>query len=124
MEKLVNCEIIVNIHEIELISGGNRQFEIGFLTEGKEHYKLIFDSVWDMRYSIEEGYIDRFYNISREIEQKSSVLLVENSDYLKYFEKQVSGTRPINKVKNYILFDAIDTVVEILTSKPAVLLKL
>ena len=115
MEKLVNCNIIIKIELIELISGGNQEFEVLFSTKDKEKYKITFNSVWDMRYSIENGYIDRFSKFSRNAKQESSVLMVENSEYIKYFEKQVSGTRPINNLKNYILSDTVDTVIEILT---------
>ena len=123
MEKLVNCDIIISIELIEIVSGGNQAFEILFSTRGKEKYKIIFNFVWDMRYSIENGYIDRFSNFVREIKNESNVLLVENSEYVKYFEKQVSGTRSVDQIKNYILFDNIDTVIEILTVSEPLLVK-
>jgi hypothetical protein len=124
MGKLVNCEIILDIELIEKISGGNQRFEISFTTQAKDEYVLIFDFVWDMRYSIENGYIDRFYKFIRDVQEVSSVLLVENSDYIKYFENQVSGTRPIDDIKNYIIYDSIDTVIEILTIQAPTLIKL
>ena len=54
MERIVNCDIIIDILNIELISGGNQEFEIVFLTKEKERYKIIFDLVWDLRYSTEK----------------------------------------------------------------------
>lgn len=123
MEKLINCEIITDIELIEMISGANEHFEITFLTKDKFKYRIIFASVWDMRYSIENGYIDRGSEMLHEEKEKSSVLLVENSEYVKYFEKQVSGTRPVDALKDFILFDAVDTVVEILTIEKPTLIK-
>jgi len=124
MEKIVNCEIIIDIELIENISGGNQYFEIEFVTKEKDRYKLSFDFVWDMRYSIENGYIDKFYKFERSNEVESSIYIVENSDYVKYFENQSSGTRPMKDVKNYILSDKVDTVVEILTIKEPLLEKI
>ena len=124
MEKLVNCDIIIDIESIEMIAGANQFFEVIFLTKDKVKYKIVFDFVWDMRYSIENGYIDRDSKFIRNTEYKSSVLLVENSDYVKYFENQVSGTRPTDNIKNYILFDVIDTVVEFLTIEKPILVKM
>ena len=124
MEKLVNCAIIMDIEFIERISGANEFFEVIFLSKDNVKYKIEFDFVWDIRCSIENGYIDRFANFVRDAKEESSILLVENSEYIKYFERQVSGTRPVDKLKNYILFDAIDTVVEILTIKEPVIVKI
>lgn len=124
METLINCNLILNIEMIENISGGNQYYEILITTEDKSKYKLVFDYVWDFRYSIENGYIDRFTKFHREAKEKSSILLVENSEYIRYFEKQVSGTLPTEDIKNYILSDSVDTVIEVLTLKEPMLVKL
>ena len=124
METLINCDIMIDIELIEMISGRNQSFEVKFLTKDKTKYKLAFDWVWDLRYSIENGYIDRFSKFIRGVEQESSVLLVENSKYIKYFESQVSGTRPVNDLKNYIIYDTVDTVIEVLTAKEPKLLRI
>jgi hypothetical protein len=124
MEKLTNCSIILDIESIENISGGNQYYEILVLAKDKIKYKITFDFVWDIRCSIENGYIDRFTKFQREAKENSSVLLIEDSDYLNYFEKQLSGTLPINNVKSYILFDSIDTVIEVLALNEPLLSKL
>lgn len=124
MEKLINCNIIIDIESIEMVSGANQYFEIVFLTSEKTKYKIIFDFVWDLRYSIENGYIDRASKFLHEEREKSSVLMIENSEYVKYFESQVSGTRPTESIRSYILFDSVDTVVEVLTIKEPVLIKI
>jgi hypothetical protein len=123
MEKLVNCNIIINIESIEMISGANQYFEMVFLSSEETKYKIVFDFVWDLRYSIENGYIDRASKFLHEAGEKSSVLMIENSEYVKYFESQVSGTRPTEGIRDYILFDSVDTVVEVLTIKEPALVK-
>ena len=118
MERLTNCNFNPDIRIIECISGGNQEFEIIFYTKNKEKYKFIFNNVWDMRYSIENASIERFYQFRKHLKEgikESSVYLVEDSEYIKYFEKQVSGTRPIDEIKHYIVSDEIDTILDILT---------
>jgi hypothetical protein len=124
MERLVNCEFILDIEMIEKISGDNQYFEITFTTQTKERYKLVFNQVWDLRYSIENGYIARFAKFIRAVSEVSSVLLVENSEAIKYFEYQVDGTRTVDEIKDYIVHDAFDTVLEILTIRTPILVKL
>jgi hypothetical protein len=121
MERLVNCPIRVDIEMIDKVSGGNQEFEVFFTTTDKKKYRLFFERVWDLRYSIENGSIDRFSKFIRNEKRASSIVLVEDSDYIKYFEQQVSGTRPVDELKNYIMFDAIDTGVDILTLREPVL---
>lgn len=121
MEKLVNCDLILSIREIEGFNGGNQKLSLRVRTDNNQLIVIKFDCIWDMRYSIENGYIDRYSNFLRDIEKESSVLVVENSKYIKYFDEQVSGTRPTDKLVNYIINDSTDTVIEILSlEKPYV----
>lgn len=99
-------------------------YEIYFTSTDKIKYKFVFNFVWDFRCSIENAYIDRFTKFCHNEKEKSSILLIKNSNYVKYFEKQVSGTRPINEIKNYILFDRVDTIIEVLTLEEPVLIKI
>ena len=124
MEKLINCDIIVDADCIEMISGANQYFEVIFSTKDKTKYKIIFDFVWDIRCSIESGYIDRASKFLHNEKEKSSVLLIEDSEYVKYFENQVSGTRPVDCIQDYILFDSVDTVVEVLTIKKPIIVRM
>ena len=124
METLVNCNLIVDIASVDKVSGDNQMYEVYFTSMDSIKYKLVFDYVWDFRCAIENAYIDRATKFSHEEIQKSSVLQVQNSEYIKYFETQVSGTRPIDEIKDYILFDSIDTIIEFLTFKETVLIKL
>ena len=124
METLVNCNLIVDIASVDKVSGDNQMYEVYFTNMDNIKYKLVFDYVWDFRCAIENAYIDRATKFSHEEIQKSSVLQVQNSEYIKYFETQVSGTRPIDEIKDYILFDSIDTIIEFLTLREPVLIKL
>jgi len=127
MEKLVNCNIVIDIEEIELISGANQVFEILLIAKDKKKYKIVFNYVLDMRYSIENASIDRFCNFRQNLSEDlidNSVFMVENSEYIKYFRDQVSGTIPEDNVKHYILFDKVDTIIDVLTEKEPVLLRI
>jgi hypothetical protein len=49
---------------------------------------------------------------------------VENSAYIDYFAKQVSGTRFVDKLKDYLLYDSAGTQVEVLTISDPVITEL
>lgn len=124
MERLLNCNVILDIELIENITGANQRFEIFIITKNKKKYKIIFDFVWDLRYSIESGYLNRAINFKHEEQFRSSILCIENSKYIEYFDAQTSKTRSVEKLKNYILFDNIDTVIEVLSLEKPVLVEL
>jgi len=127
MEKLANCEIIMDIELIENISGANQYFEVIFSTKDEKKYKIILDSVSDMRYSIENASIDRFCEFDKQFSEgivHNSFYVVENSKYIEYFEYQVSGTRPIDNLKHYIILDKVDTILDILTSERLTLVEI
>ena len=75
---------------------------------------LHFDDVWDFRYAIENAFIDRCYNMRRQKvwTEDNSIYIVKNSEYIKYFENQVSGTRQIDELKHFLIFDTLDTGLE------------
>lgn len=126
MERLINCNIIIDIECIEKISGSNQYFEVLFWAKDKQKYKLEFNFVWDMRCSIENASIERFCRFREYLPEgiiDNSIYTVEDSEYIKYFEKQVDGTRPTDKLKHYILNDSIDTILDILTTKEPKLIK-
>ena len=121
MEKLLNYDIIIDIEMITKLSGANRIFEVEFLTADHRHLKMIFEDVWDLRYAIENGYIDRFVEFRKNLDShliNNSTYIVENSEYIKYFENQSSGTLPTELLTDYIVCDTTDTVIEILSTLP------
>lgn len=120
MEKLTNCNLILDIEIIESVSGGNQSFEVVFFTTDKEKYKLIFELVWDMRYSVENASIERFCEFRKHLPDgiiDNGIYVVENSDYIKYFQYQVSETLPVDELKHYILCDRVDTTLDVLVDR-------
>ena len=127
MERFTNCELIIDILEIEAIDGGNQSFEIRYIAQDEKRYKLTFECVWGLRYSIEEGYIDQGHHIWKNTSKDvvvNGIYIIEDSEYLKYFERQVSGTRPVDGITVYFIGDKTDTCVEVLALSKPILEKL
>lgn len=124
MEVLKNCSIIIDIYDIYNISGAHQRYSVSFSTRSGVNYKLTFAHVWEIRSTIENGFIDRFYKFIRDVEEDSGIVLVEGSESIKYFENQVDGTCPVDELKNFLLFDVVDTVVEVLAHGEPILEKL
>ena len=127
MERLTNGKIIMDIDIIENISGANQHFEVIFSTKDKTKYKIILKWVWDMRYSIENASIDRFCELRTCLPEgfiNNGFYIVENSEYITYFENQASGTRPIDELKHYIFIDNVDTTLDVLTLEKPVFVRL
>ena len=126
MEKWIEYKIKLQIDVIDSFVGGNQELHVNFQDIKKSKWALHFDEVWDFRYAIENAFIDRCYNMRQ---QKAwigdnSIYVVENSEYIQYFKKQVSGTRSVEDLQHYIIFDKFDTGLEILTLKEPTLIVL
>ena len=80
--------------------------------------------MWSIRSSIENAYLKRNHEFQNNTQEKSSVLIIEDSKTIQDFENQVSGTRPTKKLKNYIIFDKVDTIIEVLTEEEPNLIKI
>ena len=127
MERLTNCEIIMNIDMIENISGANTFFEVILSATDKTKYKVILKRVWDMRYSVENASINRWSDFRTRLPEgliHNSVYVVEDSEYIKYFEHQISGTYPIDDLKHYIFSDNVDTTLDVLMLENPVIVKI
>ena len=127
MEYLTNSNLLINIDLIEKITGANRFFEVFYCTEDKEKHKIILNDVWDMRYSIENASIDRFYEFRKHLPEgiiENSFYIVMNSQYIDYFENQVSGTYPINSLKHYLFTDNVDTILDVLAIEEPIFVKI
>lgn len=127
MESLKNCSTIMDIDWIENVSGADQYFEVFFSTKDKIKYKIILERVWDMRWSIENASIDRFCQFRKCLPEgliDNGIYLVEDSEYIKYFENQVSGTRPVDELKHYIFCDNVDTTLDVLTIKEPMIVKI
>ena len=108
---------------IDFFVGGNEEFRVFFADRNRNQWELYFDQVWDFRYAIENAFIDRCCYLKKEEAwtEINSIYLVENSEYVKYFEEQASGTRSIDDLKHFLIFDDMDTGLEILTNKEPIL---
>lgn len=113
--------IKIQIELIESFSGGNRECVVNFVDKQNRKGRLTFTNVFDFRYAIENAFIDRFSNIPKSIHGKNSIYIVDESDYKSDFENQVSGTIPVENIRHFIIFDVIDTGIEILTDQDPIL---
>jgi len=118
MEKWIAYgKIEIQIKMIERFEGGNRDIKVFFKDDNDSVWMLSFDHVWDFRYAIENAFIDRCFKIRMNyVEEHKSIYVVEDSDYIKYFENQVSGSVPVNELKHFLIFDKFDTGLEILAN--------
>jgi hypothetical protein len=115
-------KIKIKIELIDRFQGGNQECTIFFSDKMKKKYALCFDPIFDFRYAIENAFIDRLANWAKtESGLYASICEVEDSDYLKCFEYQCSGTFPTDGIRHFTVFDAIDTGIEVLTSTDPVL---
>lgn len=110
-------QINLKIELIDRFEGGNQELRVYFTDTEKKKWVLYFDFIWDFRYSVENGFLNR--NYSRQT--ISSVYTVENSKYIEYFEDQVCGTYSTMDFRHFIILDQIDTGLEILATKDPVL---
>jgi hypothetical protein len=81
---------------------------------------ITFPKILDFRYSIENGFIDRLstVKIAKEDLYQNDILIAYNSKYLEHFTQRASQVVRLEnlQVRHYLIFDRIDTGVEILTS--------
>jgi hypothetical protein len=115
----------IQIEHIYRFAGGDRECVIFFSDKTKRKYSLYFDLIVDFRYAIENAFLGREANWTEpKPEKRVSIFVVENSDYLKYFECQTGGTFPADGIRHFILFDSIDTGIEVLAEGDPVLTEL
>jgi hypothetical protein len=118
METWTKYEAIdITIERITQFTGGDHECTIFFEDNQGREGKLFFPSVFDFRYAIEEAFLGR-----EAIAERGELLCfirVKDSEYIKYFEYQVCGTRPVDKmnIMHFILFDHLDTGIEIIASE-------
>lgn len=114
-------EVKVKIELIESFSGGNRECVINFVDKQNRRGQLFFVNVFDFRYAIENAFIDRLSNIPQSVLGGNSIYIVDKSDFKSRFEKQISGTISVESIRHVVVFDEVDTGIEILTNQAPVL---
>ena len=117
-------ELQPEIRAILEVSIEDQSCNILFLDSNLCVKKLHFPQVIDLRYAIENAFIDRFANVTQE--RSSGVSLVENSDYIRYFRNNSSNSPHLSglELQHYIIFDSIEVGLEILTETKPVLVHL
>lgn len=119
MQRLVNCEFILDILDIQNISGANQDFEIAFVTTDEKKYKFVFSGVWDMRYSMEIANVERFCRFREHLPTdliENGIYVVEDSEYIKYFGSQVLNAYSTNELMHYVIIDWTDTILDLLVN--------
>ena len=114
-------ELNIDVYEITSYVGSIAIASINFTAKDKSKHTLFFENVLSLKYTTENGFINRLYNVPREVLRSNRIFVVEDSEYLKDFEYEVSGTIPIDDVRHFIIFDTIDTGIEILTTHKPIL---
>jgi hypothetical protein len=122
MERWTKYENIdITIERITQFTGGDQECTIFFEDNQGRGGKLFFPSVFDFRYAIEEAFLGR-----EAIAERGEFLCfirVKDSEYIKYFEYQVDGTIPVDKMNmmHFIVSDPLDTKIELIASKEPIL---
>ncbi|WP_305133670.1 hypothetical protein [uncultured Clostridium sp.] len=118
MEKLID---LLNLPEIKTITSTKvlqREAKIYFTDFENNNYEIYFPIIFDFRQCVEAAFISRNFNTKFSDEIKFSIYLVENSDWVNNFIKSSDGVygENINDFKHYILFESIDTRIEVITT--------
>jgi len=114
-------QLNIDIYEITSYVGSITRATINFTTEDKSQHTLFFENVLSLKYTTENGFINRFYNVPSGVLGSNSIYIVKDSEYLKNFEYEVSGTIPTDDVRHFLVLDSIDTGIEILTTHDPIL---
>lgn len=114
MEKIMHSGIEIDIEKILNIAGLPGDCEILVRTRDKEQYKIVFDFVLDLRCFFKEDQAERLSKMQRNDRVKSSVITIDNSEYLRYTEEESYGTIMVADLTDYMISDDTGYVVELL----------
>lgn len=89
--------------------------------DGKK-YEIYFPNIYDFRQCVEAAFISRKFESDAD-KQNFAVRTVENSDWIRSFIRSSCGVygEKESDFIHYILFDSIDTIIEIIATKPPVI---
>jgi hypothetical protein len=111
----------VQIEHIYRFSCAGRECAIFFSDKKERKYALRF-RFFDFRYAIENAFLGRPANWeATDSDRMTHIYAAEDSGYIKYFEEQCGKTFPVDGIRHLLLFDRIDTGIEILTDSDPVL---
>lgn len=124
MEKTVNCNIITLIKEVIGITNRDHCCEILAITAENEKIKLIFHRVVMTHVTGECGFIDRGLHLQRCEKSVSSVVQLENSKLIKQLEQQSRGAYSAEELKEFLVIDEDDAVIEVIAYDNPELMKI
>ena len=125
MEKLIPLNDMPNIEYISSALVLQSEARIRFDDFDKNSYELYFPDVYDFRQCVEAAFISRKFDDKADDRRKCSVFLVENSELIKSFITGSDGVYGDKESEycHYIIYDSIDTIIEIIAVKPPLLSK-
>lgn len=115
MEKTVNANVVICIEDIKSVTGIGDHYEIYAKTMDGDKVRIIFDHTVMIHCTIEDGGLNRWPSFEHCEQESSSILQIENSRTMKQFEQQSQGNYPLDGLKEYLVYDEIDTFIEVLT---------
>lgn len=126
MEKLIYLPQYPQIQMITSVLVQQREVKIYFDDFENNKYELHFPIVYDFRQCIEEAFISRKFEVNVNDEINFAVFSIENSDWINNFISATDGVygESPNDFQHYIIFESIDTRIEILATQQPKLLKL
>ncbi len=125
MEKLIPLKDMPNIEYISSALVLQREVRVYFDDFDKKSHELHFPDVYDFRQCVEAAFIARKFDDDADDRRTYSVFLVENSQLIKRFINSsdgVYGDRE-SEYRHYIIYDSIDTIIEIIAAKSPLLSK-
>lgn len=126
MEKLI---YLPQYPQIQIITSAlvlQREAKIYFDDFENNKYELHFPIIYDFRQCVEAAFISRRFKFNVHDKINFAVFRVENSDWISNFISDSDGVygERQNDFQHYIIFESIDTRIEILATQQPKLLKL
>ncbi len=118
MEKLIHISKFPKIKTITSACVLQREATVYFEDWETNKYEIHFPVAFDFRQSIEAAFLGRKFDLCSNRETHSSLFLVENSDWIEKFIKLSDGIYgdDSSSYMHFLLFDSVDTYIEIITT--------
>ena len=117
MESSHNTACVLDIIEICGVGMCGRTCNVLARTLQSELVRFVFEDVVECRSAGENTLAERASNMEHLEEKTSCFLEIRNSEYIQYVNRQASFSLPAEDLKDYIVFDWLGRVVEVVTSQ-------
>ena len=126
MERLIRLNEFPEVQEITSALVLESEAKIYFDDFENNKYELHFPIVYDFRQCVEVAFIARKFEFYEDSNIKFALYRVENSEMIKKFISDSDGAYGQNAgdFHHYIIFDSIDTHIEIISTKVPQILKI